>query len=268
MKAHKVFLLTLTSGVVSMVSVHAGGHHGHGGGSGPASSGAPSVAAARPSYGSYRGGGFRYSGRMIGSSQRLAAMRSGGAAFSPHSVRSGGTNSFSGRQYSNRSGGSIRSGSRGLRSGSNHVFARYSANWQRNWNRHRDHWWHGHRCRFIDGSWVLFDLGFYPSWYGYPFYAYYPYYYDGYPYSYDGDIYDSAPVDYDDRGAYESSDEGAGSPIAEAQQELARRGYYRGEIDGIVGPQTRRAVMRYQSRRGLAPTGRLNGETLDSLGIR
>jgi hypothetical protein len=56
----------------------------------------------------------------------------------------------------------------------NHVFAHHSASWHRDWDRNRDHWWNGHRCRFVNGSWVIFDVGFDPWWpcsdyyYGYP----------------------------------------------------------------------------------------------------
>src|SRR5205814_7777812 len=32
----------------------------------------------------------------------------------------------------------------------NHVFAQHSANWQGDWDRGREHWWHGHRCRFVN----------------------------------------------------------------------------------------------------------------------
>jgi hypothetical protein len=60
-----------------------------------------------------------------------------------------------------------------------HVVAQRSGDWHRDWDRHRDHSWNGHRCCFINGSWVIFDVGFYPWW---P--SYYPddYYYDnGFP---------------------------------------------------------------------------------------
>ena len=60
-----------------------------------------------------------------------------------------------------------------------HVFAHRSGDWQRDWNRNCDHWWNGHQCSFINGSWVIFNLGFSPWW---P--SYYPddYYYDyGFP---------------------------------------------------------------------------------------
>ena len=90
-----------------------------------------------------------------------------------------------------------------------HVFAHRSGNWHRDWNRNCDHWWNGHRCSFVNGSWVIFNLGFSPWWS-----SYYPgdYYYDygfpndgygsstygyGYPYSYN---YDPG---YDNSGDYQ-----------------------------------------------------------------
>ena len=43
--------------------------------------------------------------------------------------------------------------------------------------------------------------------------------------------------------------------VLAAQKALARLGYYRGPIDGISGPKTRRAVSDYQSDLGLTPDG-------------
>src|SRR5690348_7855834 len=43
----------------------------------------------------------------------------------------------------------------------------------------------------------------------------------------------------------------------EAQQALQAQGYYHGRIDGIAGPQTKRAVLAYQQRQGLQQTGDL-----------
>ena len=43
-----------------------------------------------------------------------------------------------------------------------HVFAHGSGGWHRDWNRNCDHWWNGHQCSFINGSWVIFNLGFSP----------------------------------------------------------------------------------------------------------
>src|SRR6266487_1892985 len=142
--------------------------------------------------------------------------------------------------------GSIRNNSSGLTSvttTSNHVFATRSADWQSGWDRTCDHWWNGHRCRFINNSWFIFDFGFTP-WYGYP-YDYYPYDYSYYPYGYDPSFYDG---DYYGQGGYDSYGQGgydsygqdgydsygqnADSSVAAAQERLARQGYYRGRIDG------------------------------------
>src|SRR5258708_5762649 len=71
-----------------------------------------------------------------------------------------------------------------------HVFAQGSGDWHRDWNRNCDHWWNGHRCSFINGSWVIFNLGFSP--WG-P--SYYPddYYYD---YGFPNDGYGSSTYGY------------------------------------------------------------------------
>jgi peptidoglycan hydrolase-like protein with peptidoglycan-binding domain len=58
------------------------------------------------------------------------------------------------------------------------------------------------------------------------------------------------------------------STVAAVQEQLAQQGYYRGEIDGIFGAGTRRAVVRYQSDHGLRVTGNLNADTLQALGLR
>jgi len=143
---------------------------------------------------------------------------------------------------------------RGATAAQQHIFARRTAGWHRDWDRQRDHFWNGHRCRFVNGEWFIFDTGFYPYDYGYP----YDYY------GYDPGAYENA-ADYDSQGAYDSTDQVTDSTVATAQTQLARQGYYRGEIDGIVGPETRRAIMRYQGDRGLRVTGRLNMDTLRAL---
>ncbi|MDQ6809292.1 MAG: peptidoglycan-binding protein [Verrucomicrobiota bacterium] len=52
-----------------------------------------------------------------------------------------------------------------------------------------------------------------------------------------------------------------------AQTTLARRGFYRGGIDGIYGRGMQFAVRAYQSRAGLQPSGLLDMDTLASLGL-
>jgi hypothetical protein len=161
-------------------------------------------------------------------------------------------------------GGQVRNGNNLPANWRNHIAGQRSANWHRDWDRHRDHFWHGHRCRFVNGSWFIFDFGFpwYPYAYPYDYYAY-----DFYPYQYDPGVYEGDDGDYYGQGAYDSSDEYADSTVSAAQAQLSRQGYYRGEIDGIFGPETRRAVMRYQSDHDLRMTGRLNADTLHALGL-
>ena len=88
-----------------------------------------------------------------------------------------------------------------------------------------------------------------------------------YPYDYDPGVYEGGG-DYYGQGVYGSSDQSADSTVATVQEQLAQQGYYRGEIDGIFGAETRRAVLRYQSDHGLRVTGNLNADTLQALGLR
>lgn len=53
--------------------------------------------------------------------------------------------------------------------------------------------------------------------------------------------------------------------VASAQRILARRDLYRGEIDGVFGPNMEFSLRAYQSRVGLPVTGRLDLETLAGL---
>lgn len=54
---------------------------------------------------------------------------------------------------------------------------------------------------------------------------------------------------------------------SEVQIALQRRGYYRGVIDGDIGPETRAAIRHFQFDQELAPTGRIDRELLSSLQI-
>ena len=157
--------------------------------------------------------------------------------------------------------GQVRNGNNLPANWRNHIAGQRSADWHRDWNRHRDHFWHGHRCRFVNGEWFIFDAGFFPYEYPYDEYAY-----DYYPYGSSAGVYDG-DADYYNPGAYDSSDQSTDSTVAAAQEQLARQGYYRGELDGIFGPETRRAIMRYQSDHGLRATGRLNTDMLQALGL-
>ena len=140
-------------------------------------------------------------------------------------------------------------------------------NWNGNWNHN-----HGHNNVIFIG-----DFGF-PGWWGWgwgnPYWGYpYGYYGYGYPYGYGyGNPYGYGGYGYGDYGygngygyggsqGYGNGYGGTqyGSPtrskVAELQRRLARAGYYRGSVDGVLGPQTRRAIRAYEQDHGYADAG-------------
>ena len=262
-----------------------GGNHGGGGGGGHfAASGRGSArSGGGPSFQSMPMRSFG-GNRMMSSGQRFSSVgRSRSMEFRPHYVNSNANGSLRTRQFSrgninegNRNarfanagnrGGQIRNGNN-LRPGwQNHVVAQHSGNWHRDWDRRTDHWWNGHRCHFFNGAWFIFDFGFDPWW---P-YWYYPSgsYAYGYTYDYDQSYYEQGAYD---QGAYYGNngyeDQSSDSVVVAAQQRLARDGYYRGQIDGVFGPETRAAIAQFQSNHGLRVTGALTTDTLQALGLR
>jgi Putative peptidoglycan binding domain len=171
-----------------------------------------------------------------------------------------------GRHFSSMSrGGQTFTRSGAIYSGRNYGGSSYSggnwrgSNWSGNWRRHH---------RFSSNQFVFFgDFG-YPFFYGYPYYGYgygYPYgydYYGGYGYGYgdQGYGYGDQGYGYGDQGygygdqGYGYGDQGygyggrnrGGSSVGQLQRRLARAGYYHGAIDGIMGPETRRAIRAYE----------------------
>lgn len=281
-----------------------GGNFAGGGGRAAVRGGGPSFGAmpgrfgGGPSFRSMPMRSFSGGNRMIYSGQRFSSVgprTPTSMEFRPRNVNSNSNMSIRARQFAqgnmnrgidnarlaNRSNPAItnpgragnraaqvRNGNANLRSDwRSHVFAQRSANW-RNWDRSRDHWWNGHRCHFFNGAWFIFDVGFDPWW---P-YWYYPYDYYGYgypyPYSYG---YDNDPGYYgsgvyDDQNSY--VDQTGNSTIAAVQERLAREGYYRGQIDGVFGSETRAAIAEFQSNHGLRVSGAVTNETLAALGLR
>jgi len=55
--------------------------------------------------------------------------------------------------------------------------------------------------------------------------------------------------------------------IKELQQRLNKQGFSSGNVDGIWGPDTSAAVMNFQARNGLQPTGQLDQKTLKALDL-
>ena len=122
------------------------------------------------------------------------------------------------------------------------VFQNYHPQWHDQW------WWTSHHSHlvFVFGGWYYWNTGYwYPAW-GYD---------PGAVYYYDGPIYASNP------------EEDPGQVVANVQSALQEQGYYQGEIDGVLGPQTRAALAEYQSAQGIEPTGAVDEPTLETLGM-
>jgi hypothetical protein len=115
--------------------------------------------------------------------------------------------------------------------------------------RHDQGWYRSHysRVELIGGGYYYWNSGYwYPAW-GYSPSAEY--------YVYDGPIYVGHRAEPPDQ------------VIADVQAELQQMGYYKGEVDGLLGPLTRQALTAYQADQGLATTAAIDEPTLDSLGL-
>jgi hypothetical protein len=273
----KFYWFALLASAALIAQAQAGSHQG-GGGGGNFAAPVGHAGAAAPSFGSAPGRNFgdgrmTYSGQRFSPAFRQPYINSNGRGFSgarqlvPGNINRGdrptkfsntGNRAVTNPKRDGNSAGQVRGGNNLPTNWRSHVVAQHSANWHRDWDRSRDHTWNGHHCRFINGSWVIFDFGFFPWWpYWYP-YDYYAYDYYAHPYDYD-------TGDYDQNGY---ADQYADSTVAAAQERLAQQGYYRGAIDGVFGSETRRAVLRYQGNHGLRVTGNLTTDTLQALGLR
>jgi peptidoglycan hydrolase-like protein with peptidoglycan-binding domain len=74
-----------------------------------------------------------------------------------------------------------------------------------------------------------------------------------YPQLFAGTIYERSPAQIQENVLYA------------VQGELMRSGFFRGVIDGRLGPATSNAIVRLQQSAGLPMSGRLDNETLDML---
>src|SRR4029077_2440186 len=141
----------------------------------------------------------------------------------------------------------------GMRSGFAQGGSRFGPGGFRNFHGGHDfHHHHGSHDDFFFGGFVYpffygsYYDGYYP--YGYYPYGYYPYGYNPYGYGYGGYGYGYGYDSYDQPG-YGGYAAGRGSSVRQIQMRLAHAGYYRGPIDGVMGPRTRYAMRAYQRAR-------------------
>jgi hypothetical protein len=123
------------------------------------------------------------------------------------------------------------------------VFRSYHPEW------HDQAWYRSHysRVELIGGGYYYFNNGYwFPAWGYSPSDQYY---------AYDGPIYVGHAAEPPDK------------VIADTQALLQQMGYYRGEVDGLLGPLTREALTAYQADHGLTATAAIDQPTLDSLGL-
>ena len=110
-------------------------------------------------------------------------------------------------------------------------------------NDHFDH--HDHFHHHDDDDDVIFIGSFgFPWWWGWD-----PWWGWGYPYGYYGYGY---PYGYGYGNGYGQYGDASHSRVVELQRRLAHAGYYHGSIDGVLGPQTRRAIRAYERAHGYA----------------
>lgn len=120
-----------------------------------------------------------------------------------------------------------------------------------------NHWGHNrHRhYRHRSRSNVFFGIGL-----GYPYYGYgYPYF-GSYPYGY-GYYSRPRPVIYAETVYTDDA------TVAAVQRRLARAGYYRGAIDGVIGQGTRLAIRAFERNNGLPIDGRIDRRLLATMGL-
>lgn len=127
-----------------------------------------------------------------------------------------------------------------------------------------------HRCNSHDGHY--YHGRYYPNHYYYG--GYRPYYGYGYGFplaygpAFSFSYYRTSPVYYGySSPVYTAPAAYRDSVEVDVQLALKNKGYYRGVVDGDVGPATRSAIRSYQESHGLRVTGAIDDTLLRSLRV-
>jgi Putative peptidoglycan binding domain len=105
--------------------------------------------------------------------------------------------------------------------------------------------------------------GHYRGWHGGHWYGGAPWWL-GYPVG--AGIYDY-DYGYDDYSYPDTVTTDSGSTVVTVQRALENLGYYRGPIDGVVGPETVKAIRWFQTVDKLPVTGQIDSQVLKALWI-
>lgn len=131
----------------------------------------------------------------------------------------------------------------------------------RSWDRGQDYLWNEQRYHWDGAGWIVLPRAVY---------------------SYRGGGYGPSSTLQDDVGLdstreevrvaptvtrVERVDVGTSTLAIDVQRRLARRGYYHGLLDGIVGPETRSAIASFQADHGQRPDGMITQQVVSSLGL-
>ncbi len=159
------------------------------------------------------------------------------------------------------------------------------------YNGYGRHGGYGGRYYYLGGVPYFYPFGFgfgYPSYYG----DFYGGFGDGYGggygygaggygggYGYGAGGYGAGGYANNAEGAYEgrvvnnanptgNGGQSSGASLPEAvQRQLAKRGYYKGSVDGQFGAESRSALTRFQKKQGIKETGKIDEPTLEALGF-
>lgn len=105
----------------------------------------------------------------------------------------------------------------------------------RNWDTRRVHWWNSRPYRWLGSEWVFYR--------------------------------DYAPYNTATTTVVFTPSTSSTSLVSDVQAALDDAGYDPGPVDGVLGSETRDAIMEYQDDFGLPVTGRLDSDLLRSLGL-
>ena len=136
------------------------------------------------------------------------------------------------------------------------------------WDRSRDRIWHGRHFHWNRGAWVIINDGFYP--FSASYYV---------PSS--QEVYPNASYEYDSAAPFSDAPAPSSavpapalmpavaeeSIAADVQEILQRRGYYHGEITGVISDTTRGAIADFQKDNDLPITGYITKSLLKALGL-